>query len=48
MILMEGSAVFSVRYLTKAYGAPGFRRGFMPYGQGGGNCILVQKNIGII
>ncbi len=20
----------------------------MPYGQGGGNCILVQKNIGII
>ena len=48
MILMEGGAVFSVRYLTKAYGAPGFRRGFMPYGQGGGNCILVQKNIGII
>ena len=44
---MGGSAVFLVRYLTKAYGAPRFRREFMPYGQGGGNCILVQKIIGL-
>ena len=45
---MGGSAVFLVRYLTKAYGAPKFRRGFMPYGQGGGNCFFGAKNIEII
>ena len=46
---MEGSAVVLIKYLTNAYGASGFRQGYMLYGFKGVKIVfLMQKNIEII